>query len=60
MNTKLDTKLPQYGMLNDVAEFIMVQIVERLSTHKLGGPIYECAQWTYYEVGVGREGWQEL
>jgi len=40
VNTKLDTKLPQFGTPNDVAEFISANIVERLSPHKLGGPFY--------------------
>ena len=40
VNTKLDTKLPQFGTPNDVAEFIAASIVDRLSPHKLGGPFY--------------------
>lgn len=40
VNTKLDTKLPQFGTPNDVAEFISAQIIDRLSPHKLGGPFY--------------------
>lgn len=40
VNTKLDTKLPQFGAPNDVADFITADIMERLSPHKLGGPFY--------------------
>lgn len=40
VNTKLDTKLPQFGTPNDVAEFIGAGILDRLSPHKLGGPFY--------------------
>jgi len=40
VNTKLDTKLPQFGTPTDVADFISARIVERLSPHKLGGPFY--------------------
>ena len=40
VNTKLDTKLPQFGTPNDVADFISASIVDRLSPHKLGGPFY--------------------
>lgn len=40
VNTKLDTKLPQFGTPNDVAEFVSASIVDRLSPHKLGGPFY--------------------
>ena len=40
VNTKLDTKLPQFGSPNDVAEFISASIMDRLSPHKLGGPFY--------------------
>ena len=40
VNTKLDTKLPQFGNPNDVAEFISASILDRLSPHKLGGPFY--------------------
>jgi len=40
VNTKLDTKLPQFGTPNDVADFVSASIVDRLSPHKLGGPFY--------------------
>ncbi|KAL7538326.1 hypothetical protein ACHAXR_008472 [Thalassiosira sp. AJA248-18] len=40
VNTKLDTKLPQFGTPNDVADFISASIIDRLSPHKLGGPFY--------------------
>lgn len=40
VNTKLDTKLPQFGTPNDVADFISARIVDKLSPHKLGGPFY--------------------
>ena len=40
VNTKLDTKLPQFGTPNDVADFIGASIIDRLSPHKLGGPFY--------------------
>ena len=40
VNTKLDTKLPQFGTPGDVADFVRANIVERLSPHRLGGPFY--------------------
>ncbi|KAL7547959.1 hypothetical protein ACHAWF_011264 [Thalassiosira exigua] len=40
VNTKLDTKLPQFGSADDVAEFIAAGIVDQTSPHKLGGPFY--------------------
>lgn len=40
VNTKLDTKLPQFGTPNDVAEFVSASIIDKLSPHKLGGPFY--------------------
>lgn len=40
VNTKLDTKLPQFGTPADVADFISARIVDKLSPHKLGGPFY--------------------
>lgn len=40
VNTKLDTKLPQYGTPSDVGDFIGADILDRLSPHKLGGPFY--------------------
>eukprot|EP00574_Skeletonema_japonicum_P008543 CAMPEP_0201725034 /NCGR_PEP_ID=MMETSP0593-20130828/8561_1 /ASSEMBLY_ACC=CAM_ASM_000672 /TAXON_ID=267983 /ORGANISM="Skeletonema japonicum, Strain CCMP2506" /LENGTH=933 /DNA_ID=CAMNT_0048216349 /DNA_START=199 /DNA_END=3000 /DNA_ORIENTATION=+ len=40
VNTKLDTKLPQFGSPKDVMDFIGAKITDQLSPHKLGGPFY--------------------
>jgi GTPase SAR1 family protein len=40
VNTKLDTKIPQYGTPTDVADFLKAEIIDQLSPHKLGGPFF--------------------
>ena len=40
VNTKLDTKLPQFGSPNDIADFVSAGIIDKMSPHKLGGPFY--------------------
>jgi GTPase SAR1 family protein len=40
VNTKFDTKLPQFGTPSDVEEFLRASILDRISPHKLGGPFF--------------------
>ena len=40
VNTKLDTKVPQFGTSKDVEEFLRASIVDGLSPQKLGGPFF--------------------
>ncbi|GMH92561.1 hypothetical protein TrST_g7259 [Triparma strigata] len=40
VNTKLDTKIPQFGDPEDVEEFLKAPIVSKLAPHKLGGPFF--------------------
>jgi Dynamin family len=40
VNTKFDTKLPQFGTPGDVEGFLRAQILDRISPHRLGGPFY--------------------
>ena len=40
VNTKFDTKLPQFGSPSDVEDFIRAGILDRISPHKLGGPFF--------------------
>lgn len=40
VNTKLDTKLPQFGNPTDVEDFIEGSVLDRLCPHKLGGPYF--------------------
>lgn len=40
VNTKLDTKLPQFGTAGDAADFVQASILDRLAPHKLGGPFF--------------------
>eukprot|EP00591_Stephanopyxis_turris_P010410 CAMPEP_0195525514 /NCGR_PEP_ID=MMETSP0794_2-20130614/25993_1 /TAXON_ID=515487 /ORGANISM="Stephanopyxis turris, Strain CCMP 815" /LENGTH=1001 /DNA_ID=CAMNT_0040655993 /DNA_START=127 /DNA_END=3133 /DNA_ORIENTATION=- len=40
VQTKLDTKIPQFAQKSDVQEFLKADIVDRLSPHKLGGPFF--------------------
>jgi len=40
VNTKLDTKVPQFGDPGDVEEFLKAPIVSKLAPHKLGGPFF--------------------
>ena len=39
-NTKLDTKLPQFGTPSDVCDFLRASVIDSLSPHKLGGPFF--------------------
>ena len=40
VNTKLDTKVVQFGNPADVEDFLKAPIVSRLAPHKLGGPFF--------------------
>lgn len=40
VNTKFDTKIPQFGSPSDIEEFLRAQILEHISPHRLGGPFY--------------------
>jgi GTPase SAR1 family protein len=40
VNTKFDTKIPQFGNPSDVEDFLRASILDRLSPHKLGGPFF--------------------
>jgi len=40
VNTKLDTKLPQFGSPKDTVEFLQASILDRTSPQRLGGPFY--------------------
>jgi len=40
VNTKLDTKIPQFGEPSDMEEFLKAPIISRLAPHKLGGPFF--------------------
>ena len=40
VNTKLDTKIPQFGTPADVADFLRATVIDQLSPHKLGGPFF--------------------
>ena len=40
VNTKFDTKIPQFGTPSDVGDFIRAKILDQLCPHKLGGPFY--------------------
>jgi len=40
VNTKLDTKIPQFGTPSDVGDFLAADIIDRISPHKLGGPFF--------------------
>lgn len=40
VNTKFDTKIPQFGSPSDVEEFLRAQILDRISPHRLGGPFF--------------------
>ncbi|KAL7532143.1 hypothetical protein ACHAWF_004024 [Thalassiosira exigua] len=56
----VNTKFPQFGSADDVAEIIAAGIVDRTSPHKLGGPFYtsvpsERVQRIMTEAGEGRE-----
>lgn len=40
VNTKFDTKIPQFGTPSDVHDFIRAKLLDRICPHKLGGPFY--------------------
>ncbi|KAI2494507.1 hypothetical protein MHU86_20003 [Fragilaria crotonensis] len=40
VNTKFDTKVPQFGTPSDLEDFISAGILDRLSPTKLGGPYF--------------------
>jgi len=40
VNTKLDTKVPQFGTSKDVEEFLRADIVDGITPQKLGGPFF--------------------
>lgn len=40
VNTKLDTKIPQFGTPSDVGDFLKAEVIDRISPHKLGGPFF--------------------
>lgn len=40
VNTKFDTKLPQFGTPSDVVDFLRASILDRISPHRLGGPYF--------------------
>lgn len=40
VNTKLDTKVPQFGSPRDLCDFLQAEIIDKISPHKLGGPFF--------------------
>jgi GTPase SAR1 family protein len=40
VNTKLDTKIPQFGTPSDVEDFLRAGIMDKLCPHRLGGPFF--------------------
>lgn len=40
VNTKFDTKVPQFSSPSDVEEFLKASILDRIYPHKLGGPFF--------------------
>lgn len=40
INTKFDTKIPQFGTPSDVLDFLRAEVIDALSPHKLGGPFF--------------------
>jgi len=40
VNTKFDTKVPQFGTPSDVEDFLRASILDRISPHKMGGPFF--------------------
>ena len=40
VNTKFDTRIPQFGTPSDTEDFIRAPILDRLAPHKLGGPFF--------------------
>ena len=52
VNTKLDTKIPQFGSAADLMDYLRAEIVDRISPHKLGGPFFSSVP----SGRVGRQG----
>ncbi|KAL7569280.1 hypothetical protein ACA910_016829 [Epithemia clementina (nom. ined.)] len=40
VNTKFDTRIPQFATPSDTEDFIRAPILDRVSPHKLGGPFF--------------------
>lgn len=40
VNTKFDTKIPQFGNPADVEDFLRATVLEKISPHKMGGPYF--------------------
>jgi len=40
VNTKLDTKVPQFGTPSDICDFLQADVMDKLSPYKLGGPFF--------------------
>ena len=40
VNTKFDTKVPQFGTPSDVESFLRADIIKQISPHSLGGPFF--------------------
>ena len=40
VNTKLDTKVPQFGTPSDVGDFLRADVIDSIAPHKLGGPFF--------------------
>lgn len=40
VNTKLDTKVPQFGNPSDICDFLQADVIDKLSPYKLGGPFF--------------------
>lgn len=53
VNTKLDTKMPQFTSNSDVASFLSADIVDEISPHKLAGPFFTSVPAG--RVGMGRD-----
>ena len=58
VNTKMDTKVVQFGSGGDVEDFLKASIVSRLAPHKLGGPFFTSVPSG--RVGGGGEGEEEF
>jgi GTPase SAR1 family protein len=40
VNTKFDTKLPQFGTPSDIEDFVRAPVLDRVCPHKMGGPFF--------------------
>jgi hypothetical protein len=40
VNTKFDTRIPQFGTPSDTEDFIRAPILDRVAPHRLGGPFF--------------------